>query len=307
MFRGKQQTRRPMKIDHSSHLNLVFPQWQGSGPSNTLYHAANRLADICTDIGFIPIRVPEKQRLHIAHDILGYESILSLLRRANTIIEQANPESIMVVGGDCGVELAPVSFLNQRHGGNLALVWLDAHGDLNTPQSSPSKHFHGMPLRTLCGGGDQRIMDQCFSLLSPDQVILAGARDLDPAEEQFIRDHGVSQVSVQAMAADPKSIVREIHKKGFRHVYVHIDMDVLDPEGYPWVKHPTPQGLTIKNLGEILSAIAVSFHVAGLGLVEFTAKELNPSEKPAPRFVRLTRAEIHPGLAGIRTLMDIFR
>lgn len=296
-----------MEINHPSQLNLIFPQWQGSGPSNILYSAANRLADVCTDIRFTPIPVPEKQRLHIAHDILGYESILSQLRWAKTVIDQLSPESIMVVGGDCGVELAPVSFLNHRHGGNLTLVWLDAHGDLNTPKSSPSKHFHGMPLGTLCGEGDQRILDHCFSLLSPDQVILAGARDLDPAEELFIRDHGVVQVSVQSMAADPKSIVREIHKKGFRHVYVHIDMDVLDPEGYPWVKHPTPEGLTVKNLVEVVSEIALSFHVAGLGLVEFTTKNLNPSDKPAPRLVPHTRAEIHPGQACIRSLMDIFR
>lgn len=101
------------------------------------------------------------------------------------------------------------------------------------------------------------------------------------------------------MAADPRSIVRAIKKKGFRHVYIHIEMDVLDPDEYPWIKHPTPKGMMVKTLGKILSAIARSFHVTGLGLVEFT---------PAPmETASLTRTGIHPSLAVIKSLMDIFR
>jgi len=281
-----------MEINHPSHLNLLFPQWQGSGPSNLLFYGANRLAHTCP-INFVPVPVPEKDRLQVSHDILGYEAIVSQLARAKTIIEQANPKSIMVIGGDCGVELSPVSFMNQIHSGNLTLVWLDAHADLNTPSSSPSKHFHGMPLRALCGEGEQTILDHCFSALSPDQVILAGARQLDPAEQEFIRDHAMTQVSIREMAADPKSILRAIQKKGLDHVYIHIDMDVLDPDYCPHVKHPTPHGLMPKTLENILSQISSSFQVAGLGIVEFTLDRICAREKPE--------------LVLIKQLMEIFR
>ena len=281
-----------MRLDHSSHLNLLFPQWQGSGPSNLLFHAANSLADNCP-INFVPVPVKDEEPLEVLHDILGYEAIVSQLDRAKTIIAQANPKSVMVIGGDCGVELAPVSFMNQIHGGKMALVWLDAHADLNTPGSSPSKHFHGMPLRTLCGEGEQTILDHCFSSLSPNQVIMAGARLFDPSEQKFIRDHAITQVSIQEMAADPKSIVRKIQEKGFKTVYIHIDMDVMDPDAYPHVKHPTPHGLMKKTLEKILAQIASSFHVAGLGIVEFTVDKTNASNES--------------DLAWIKKLMDIFR
>ena len=165
-----------MIINHPSHLNLLFPQWQGSGPSNILFYGANRLTAACPELNFITVPIPEEEVLEVSHDILGYGSILSQLTRAKQTIEQTNPSSIMVIGGDCGIELAPVSFMNKRHEGDLALVWLDAHADLNTPASSPSKHFHGMPLRALCGEGERSILDHCFSILSPDQVILAGTR-----------------------------------------------------------------------------------------------------------------------------------
>ncbi len=281
-----------MKINHPSHLNLLFPQWQGAGPSNRLFYGPNSLANTCP-INFVPIPVKEKEQLVVSRDILGYGAIVSQLDRAKRTIEALNPKSVMVIGGDCGVELAPVSFMNHLHVGNLALVWLDAHADLNTPESSPTKHFHGMPLRTLCGEGEQTILDHCFSFLSPNQIILAGAREFDPAEHEFIRDHSMTQVAVQEMAADPKSILREIQKKGFDHVYIHIDMDVLDPKDYPHVKHPTPHGLKRKTLENILSQIASSFHVAGLGIVEFTLDSINPGDKPE--------------LVFIKQLMDIFR
>ncbi len=160
--------RRSMEINHPSHLNLLFPQWQGSGPSNRLFYGPNSLAHTCP-INFLPIPVKEKEQLVVSRDILGYEPIVSQLDRAKRTIQERNPKSVMVIGGDCGVELAPVSFMNHLHRGNLALVWLDAHADLNTPGSSPSKHFHGMPLRTLCGEGEQTILDHCFSFLSPNR------------------------------------------------------------------------------------------------------------------------------------------
>ena len=59
------------------------------------------------------------------------------------------PDIVVTVGGTCGVEAAPVAYLNERYDGNLAVVWFDGHGDLNSPATSPSGHFHGMVLRTL--------------------------------------------------------------------------------------------------------------------------------------------------------------
>ena len=118
----------------------------------------------------------------------------------------------------------------------------------------------------------------------------------------------MAQVSISQMTADPSAILREIRIKGFRHVYIHIYMDVLDPSDYPHVKHPTPHGLMIKTLGKILALLASSFHIAGLGIVEFTPEDITVSSKSiSMETAPLTETKSNPGLARITSLMDIFR
>lgn len=105
----------------------------------------------------------------LLYGTLGYKEVLKQLKNACTLIDGVKPDTIFTVGGDCGVELLSVSYLNKRYNGALAVIWFDAHGDLNTPASSPIKKFHGMPLRALLGEGDEEIVRQCFSKLKAGQ------------------------------------------------------------------------------------------------------------------------------------------
>ncbi|WP_022666602.1 arginase family protein [Desulfospira joergensenii] len=260
-----------MRLDHTRHLNLLFPQWQGSGPSNLLYHGANALGVRLEDLDFKTIPVPESESLEKKHQILGYASILSQLNHAAALIESHSPKSILVVGGDCSVELAPISFLNRVLDNSMGLVWLDAHPDLNTPESSPSAHFHGMPLRALLGETHESILARCFSILSPDQVILAGIRDMDLSEQEYIQKKNITSISVQQMENDPGILSETVLKKSFSRIYIHIDLDVLDPAIYPFVKHPTPMGMRPDTLAETIRLMNDIARVDGLGLVEFTA------------------------------------
>ncbi len=276
-------------------LNLLFPQWQGSGPDNQLFHAANSLAGACPDINFTPVPVPEIQDLTTSHNILGYDSIFSQMKKAAAIITEAQPGFILTIGGDCGIEPMPVSFLNKYYKGNFTLVWLDAHADLNTPRTSPSGHFHGMPLATLMGHGDPALCTTCYSTLLPEQIILAGVRTLDPAESDFIQSQDLTRLKVQEMEGDHTALAKAILNKGNHPVYIHIDMDVLDPKAYPHIKHPEPQGLMPQTLGAIIDEIIASCTVAGLGIMEFTLDAAGSENKESPE-----------NLAMVRTLMDKF-
>ncbi len=283
----------------SSPLNLLFPQWQGSGPVNALYHAAMALAKHCPQTRFTPVPVPEIETLEVSCGILGYDSILSQMTDAAKIVKQAAPTFILTIGGDCGIEPVPVSYLNRLHNGNFTLVWLDAHADLNTPETSPSGDFHGMPLATLMGMGDTAICNTCFSTLRPDQVILAGVRAMDPAEARFIDDQGINRVSVSEMEADRSALTRAIRKKGNHPVYIHIDLDVLDPGFYPYIRHPEPGGIMADTLAGILDDIKTDCTVAGLGLMEFT---LEPFTKISVNTEPDTR-----GLEIVLSLMEKYR
>lgn len=250
-------------------MNLLFPQWQGSGKDNVLFHGAGKLRKYLEELHFNEIPVPEKSELCVENNILGYEAIVSQLKSCVSLLKKDTPDSLLVIGGDCGVEPAPVTYMNRLLDGDLALVWFDAHGDLNTPGTSPSGHYHGMPLRTILGAGDQTIIQTCFSTLTPEQVILAGAREFDPFEKQYVTDKKIPVFSCHKLNKEISTIADLILKKGFRHVYIHIDMDVLDPENYSNIKHPTAGGLHIDTLIAHLRELSKQFTVAGLGIVEF--------------------------------------
>ncbi len=90
-------------------------------------------------------------------NIKCFEPILEQTKFFKEIIIDSKPDKISTIGGDCAVEIMPISYLNKIYQEDLCIIYIDAHADLNTPESSPSKAFHGMPLRTLLGEGKRRI------------------------------------------------------------------------------------------------------------------------------------------------------
>lgn len=254
-------------------MKLLFPQRQGSGKNKDLLEGALFIRDrwlANEKVTQVEIRIDSP--LEVENDILGYTQILQQLKEAARVISEAKPGAIFTIGGDCGIEVAPVSYLNQIYDGDLAVVWLDAHGDLNIPSTSPSKLFHGMPLRALLGQGDEEILKQCFSTLSVDQVILAGVRDLDEPEESYIQQSSMRVWTVKQLEESSSELIEWINMRGFRHVYIHVDLDVLDPGHFPSTMCPTPNGLGVHALMNIVEELQRNFQVVGYSVTEFAPK-----------------------------------
>lgn len=252
-------------------LNLLFPQWQGSGKTKELFYGAQEIQKyFCEKIDFTEVPVSTEGNNEIKNGIQGYFSILAQLRKAHNIIKVTNPKKILTIGGDCGVELAPVSFLNKKYANDLAVVWFDAHGDLNTPEKSLSHHFHGMPLRFLLGAGDQEIIQSCFSTISLNQIILVGGRNFDKAELEFIENKGITSCSISQLILENRSLIELIKGKGFKHLYIHIDLDVLDPKCFPHVKCPTKNGFSLETLSKVLLGLNSEFQTVGSSIVEYS-------------------------------------
>ncbi|WP_158502149.1 arginase family protein [Vitiosangium sp. GDMCC 1.1324] len=254
-------------------LFLYFPQWQGSGTSDELYRGAALVRQRWPELPWVEVPVERETPLPIRHGILGYDALLAQQQAAAALLAHHEPTRLVTLGGDCGVELAPVSWLNRCYAGNLAVLWLDAHGDLNTPQSSPSGHFHGMPLRCLLGEGEPALTRLVASRLDPRQVLLAGARELDPPEADFITARRMARLTASRLNDDPASLARWVGEAGFRHVYVHLDLDVLEPSGFPHVKCPTPGGVTPEALVAALSRLREDGRLVGMSVLEFVPGE----------------------------------
>jgi arginase family enzyme len=177
----------------------------------------------------------------------------------NEALAASLPARPVVLGGCCCAHVGAVRGLAGR-GGRLGVVWLDAHGDLNTPETSPSGNEWGMPLRMLLDAGDVRVED----------VALVGARSLDPPEREYMLEHGIDD-EVQRALAGPDA------------VFVALDLDVLDP-GEIDVFVPEPGGPSVAELEQTLRALAAAHTVAGAGLTGLRA-----GADPAP-LVRLLAA-----------------
>ncbi len=161
---------------------------------------------------------------------------------------------VLTIGGDCGVELEPIRAVRHRYGAGLAVAWFDAHPDMNTPESSPSGAFHGMVLRALLGEGDPAFA--ASPVLEHGRVALVGTRAIDPAEQAAIDSGLATQTDDAAMSLHDAS-----------HLYVHVDLDVLDPTEFGGLNYPEPGGLTVPELVSALDALA-RFRIVGAGITE---------------------------------------
>jgi arginase len=253
----------------SGDLSLLNPEWQGYGVDAAVYDGAvSVVRTLFGDAGFVRIDVPAAEALAVRDGVLGLSSIAPRFRHTLDDLRRRAPDRILHVGGTCGAELAPVAWLNERYAGDLAVVWLDAHGDLNTPASSPSGHFHGMALRTLLGQGPVSLTAALRRPLVPRQVFLAGTRDLDSPEAQFVTSAGISVTTCDELAA-PEVLVERIRSAGHDHVYVHLDLDVLDPSIFPDALMPTPGGITPAAVASAIRALNDAHDVVGLSVVEY--------------------------------------
>ena len=188
----------------------------------------------------------------------------SSLTEQNLALAAALPERPVVLGGCCCSHVGAVEGLTTRHD-RLAVVWFDAHGDLNTPESSPSGNQWGMPFRMLLDSGT----------VHPADAVLVGARNLDPPEVEFIAASGLRTGADEVEGA----------LEGADAVYVAFDVDVLDPEDEIVSFMPEPGGPTVAEAASILRRIATARPVVGIG---FTG--LGPAPENVEPVVRLSGA-----------------
>lgn len=247
-------------------MNFYFPQWQGSGPTNEILVGAKVLKTLLSELDFIDIPLSNKS-LTTKNSIFAFDALLDQLGNFSTAIIDHKPHAIFTVGGDCGLEIVPVSYLNKIYTDKLAVIWLDAHADLNTPEDSPSKNFHGMPLRTLLGHGDSTFDNMLFSHIRPDQLFYLGLRLPDPPEQSFINKNNIYYSS----DIDKGEVISILKERGYTHLYVHIDLDALDPQVFSHTKYQVPNGISAESVTGLLKTFKQEFTIAGVSILEATA------------------------------------
>ena len=175
------------------------------------------------------------------------------LEEQNLALAADLPERPLILGGCCCSHIGAVEALAARNG-RISLVWLDAHGDLDTPETSPSGNLWGMPLRMILDSG----------AVDPQDTILLGARSLDPPEREYVASIGLRTDTAELEAA----------LDGTEGVYVALDVDSLEPGPiHPFM--PEPGGLSMQELADLLRRVRGRTSVLGAGFSGLAAEPAN--------------------------------
>ena len=172
------------------------------------------------------------------------------LDEQNDAVADALSARPIALGGCCCTHVGAARGLARRVD-RLGIVWIDAHGDLNTQETSPSGNLWGMPFRMLLDGG----------VVAPEDAALVGARNLDPPESAFVAETGIDDSLDRALA-------------GVNAAYVALDLDVLDPSEVD-VLDPEPGGPSPGEIEELVHDIAGRTPIAGMGVTGFLATDRN--------------------------------
>jgi arginase len=235
-----------------------------------------------TDGGNIRVEVPETQAAG-AHNARYLSQIAEICSRTGDAVLKTLEEGMtpLVLGGDHSLAAGSVSGLAEfyrRRNQKVGIVWIDAHSDINTPETSPSGNVHGMPLAALLGLGPESLthLYGYSPKIAPENTVLIGVRDIDAAECANIRRAGIAEVYT----------MRDIDERGMRAVmeealraagrgtvgyHVSLDMDWIDPEDAPGVGTPVRGGATYREAHLAMEILADHGR-----LLSFEIVEVNP-------------------------------
>lgn len=178
----------------------------------------------------------------------------------------------LVLGGDHSIALGSLAAV--ARGRTLGVIWIDAHGDFNTADSTPSGNIHGMPLAASCGLGDRRLVDLVYpgAKVDPRRVALVGVRSLDDEERRLLRAHGVSVFTMQHIdRLGMERVMQQALKvagAGADGILASLDLDVLDPREAPGVGTPVTGGISYREAHLSMELLAEAGSLLALDVVE---------------------------------------
>lgn len=220
-------------MTHSPHnnLRLLFPQWQG-GNNPPYYFGSQLLAWLAPPspgaVAEVAVTPPSDKPLVNENGIVGRSQVVAQLRNAREKIAEHHPETIVTLGGDCLVSLAPFAYLTEKYGDKLGILWIDSHPDVMTPEQYPHSHAH--VLGALMGVGDSELTRDVKTPLSPHKAMIAGIHSPLEYEAQFITDHAIATCDPQAVRDGAQAVSDWITLEGIEYLAIHLDLDVLNPD-----------------------------------------------------------------------------
>lgn len=261
-------------------IRIVMPQWQGG--TFPIYKLGAELLALLAPETASPtftVAVPEPDReLVVEEGMAGRSELKKQIEAVWQIVNDNRPEKIVMLGGDCLVDLVPFAYLSQRYGKNTGILWIDTHPDVMTPKEFTNAHAH--VLGALLGNGDAMLTDQVQQPIRPENVMIAGLHSPTDYEQKFLAEWPVRTASPAALREGNRLITDWIQTQGITNLLIHFDLDVLDPAKFSAVLFAKPdadageftdiaQGkLTIEEVLALFSEAEAATNIVGVGITE---------------------------------------
>jgi arginase len=239
-----------------------------------LHEQLQQLGHTVHDVGNLPVPPPGSQpigspRLKYLEPII---EVTEVLANQVTAALQEN-EFPLILGGDHSIALGSVAGVARVHK-NIGVLWIDAHADFNTGETTPSGNIHGMILSALAGLGDKRLTEigGWTPKINMEYIVIIGARALDPGEQDLLRKHRIhvftmSDIDQQGIASVMKEAIAIAGHNG-NPIHVSLDMDSLDPHEAPGVGTPVRGGLSYREAHFAMELIARTEQMVSMDVVE---------------------------------------
>jgi len=261
--------------------------WKGQGidegPSALrragLIEQLGQVAETVVDLGDVSVDLPPRDDSN--PKLLNPYQVVAACRAVAARVQSACERRYfpLILGAEDSIIMGIMEGLTQGLPGPVGLIYLDAHGDFNTPDTTPSGLIGGMDVAILTGRGPD-VLTKIFShkpQLREEQIAIFGARDLDPPEREMLEGSRVHLYTMDRVRQlGPEQAMREVTEKLLRfcgRIYVHMDIDVLEPSEMKAIHMTAPDGLTLAECASALRAVRETGKLCGLAVMVFNARK----------------------------------
>lgn len=216
----------------SNNLRIVLPQWQGGMNPNYRLGAKLLNALVPESQQTETLEIPVSDKRHSADTVVDEEeSLLNQMETTFDTLSIKNPDKVITLGGDCSISEAPFDYLHGKYPNNFGVIWLDAHPDVSDPTTS--RHIHEIVAANLMHRGAEKFNKQVKNPIEPKNFLFAGLKydELRPMD-QLIKELDMSYIVPEDLKKDSQPILNWIKKNNIKHIAIHLDLDVLDPDDF---------------------------------------------------------------------------
>ncbi len=236
------------------------------------------LGHVVEDGGNVAVAIPEQKKEGDPHAKYLKEIVATCTKHADMVLKTLETGKVpLVLGGDHSVAagtMAGVAEFYRRQQKKVGLIWIDAHADINTPETSPSGNVHGMPLAAILGLGPAELANiyNFAPKVSPENCVLVGVRDIDAREKENIKESGIEVYTMRDIdERGMRTVIEEtlrVAGRGTAGYHVSLDMDWIDPEDAPGVGTPVRGGASYREGHLAMEIIADHGRMTSFEIVE---------------------------------------